>query len=180
MSGKSLYDGDGTVLRITKHGEKVLKNPSKEIDFESFASDLPELLENMWATMYHANGVGLAAPQIGLNIRLAVIDVRPDGKSERLVLLNPEILSREGSVIEEEGCLSIPGLYAKVKRHQKVRVRAMDENGKAWERTGTGLLARAFEHEVDHLEGKLFIDHLDLVRRLKVAGILKDLKKTWA
>jgi peptide deformylase len=179
VSKKNLYDGDGSVLRITKHGEKVLKTPSKDIEFGAFEPELPDLLENMWATMYAANGVGLAAPQIGLNHRIAVIDVRPNGKSERLVLVNPQIVSREGAVTEEEGCLSIPGLYAKVKRHQKVSVRALDENGREWERTGTGLLARAFEHEVDHLDGKLFIDHLDLVRRLKVAGVLKDLKKTW-
>lgn len=165
--------------RITKHGEAVLKKVSAAVDLPSFKKELPKLLADMWETMYAVNGVGLAAPQVGLNIRLAVIDVRPDGKSERLVLVNPEILSREGEVTEEEGCLSVPGLYAKVKRHQKVRVRAFDENGEPWERTGTGLLARAFEHEVDHLDGKLFLDHLDLVKRLKVAVVLKDLKKDW-
>lgn len=165
--------------RITKHGEAVLKRRSDPVDFPAFKKELPKLLADMWETMYAVNGVGLAAPQIGLNVRLAVIDVRPEGKTERLVLVNPEILSREGAVTEEEGCLSVPGLYAKVERHQKVRVRALDENGEPWERTGTGLLARAFEHEVDHLDGKLFLDHLDLVRRLKVAVVLKDLKKDW-
>jgi len=179
MGEKPLYDGDGKVLRITKHGEKVLKVQSHDVDFEAIKPGLDEYLENMWATMYAVKGVGLAAPQIGINDRIAVIDVRPNGKSERLVLINPEIISREGDVTDEEGCLSLPGLYAKIKRHQKVRVRALDENGKEWERTGTGLLARAFEHEVDHLDGKVFIDHLDMVRRLKVAGVLRDLKKTW-
>ncbi len=167
------------ILRITKHGEPVLKKPSAPIDYDSFKERLPALLKDMWATMAAANGVGLAAPQIGLNIRLAVIDVRPNGKSERMVLINPEILYREGEQEEEEGCLSIPGLYAKLRRAAKVRIAALDEDGRRYEASGTGLLARAFEHETDHLNGKLFIDHLDLAKRLKVAGILKDLKKTW-
>ncbi|MBI3299185.1 MAG: peptide deformylase [Elusimicrobia bacterium] len=167
------------VRRITKHGEAVLKKKSPAVEFADLKKDLPKLLADMWETMYAANGVGLAAPQIGLSMRLAVIDVKPDGASERLVLVNPEIVERDGAVSEEEGCLSVPGLYTPIKRHRKVRVRALDENGQPWERTGTGLLARAFEHEVDHLDGKLFIDHLDLVRRLKVAAVLKNLKQTW-
>lgn len=165
--------------RITKHGETVLQRKAEPVDFAAFSGELQALLGDMWETMYAANGVGLAAPQIGLPLRLAVIDVKPEGKSERLVLINPEILSREGAVVEEEGCLSVPGLYAKVKRHRKVRVRALDADGKPWERAGTGLLARAFEHEVDHLDGKLFLNHLNLVERLRVAGLLKDLKKSW-
>lgn len=165
--------------RITKHGEPVLKKKAEPVDLPAFKKELPKLLSDMWETMHAVNGVGLAAPQIGLSMRLAIIDVKPEGKSERLVLINPEIISREGEVTEEEGCLSVPGLYARVKRHTKVRVRATDENGEFWERTGTGLLARAFEHEVDHLDGKLFLDHLDLVKRLKVAVVLKDLKKDW-
>lgn len=166
-------------MRITKHGEDVLKHPSKPVDFDAFKPDLTALLKNMWETMYAVKGVGLAAPQVGLSMRLAIIDVKPGGKTERLTLINPEIILREGEVTEEEGCLSVPGLYAKVTRHQKVTVRALDENGKEWERTGTGLLARAFEHEVDHLDGKLFIQHLSLTERLKIAGILKDIRKEW-
>ena len=165
--------------RITKHGEPVLKKKAEPVDLGAMKKELPKLLTDMWETMYAVNGVGLAAPQVGLSLRLAVIDVKPEGKSEKLVLVNPEIVSREGDITDEEGCLSVPGLYAKVKRHQRVRVRAFDENGRPWERAGTGLLARAFEHEVDHLDGKLFLDHLDLVQRLKVAVILKDLKKDW-
>ena len=168
-----------TTRRITKHGEPVLKKKAEPVDLKAMKDGLPVLLEEMWETMRAANGVGLAAPQIGLSLRLAVIDVKPEDKPQPLVLINPEILSREGEIVEEEGCLSVPGLYAKVKRHRKVRVRALDENGVVWEKTGTGLLARAFEHEVDHLDGRLFLDHLDLVRRLKVAAVLKDLKKTW-
>ncbi len=164
-------------MRIAKHGEEVLKKKTKTVDFETLRPDLSKLLKNMWETMYAAKGVGLAAPQVGLSMRLAIIDVKFEKKSDFLVLINPKIVKREGSITEEEGCLSVPGLYAKVRRHTKVTVRAFDENGQEWVRTGTGLLARAFEHEVDHLDGKLFLNHLSLVERLKMAGILKDLKK---
>ncbi|HAH05389.1 MAG TPA: peptide deformylase [Elusimicrobia bacterium] len=167
------------ILRITKHGEPVLKKPAPPVDFDAVKNELPRLLGDMWATMYAARGVGLSAQQVGLVLRLSIIDVKPEGKPERLVLLNPEILSREGLVIEEEGCLSIPGLYRKTRRYSRVRIRALDENGQPWERTGTGLLARAFQHEVDHLDGKLFIDQFTLDQRLEVAAALKELKKTW-
>lgn len=167
------------ILRILKHGEPALKKKCPPVVFDEVRKELPKILKNMWDTLYAANGVGLAAPQIGLSMRLSVVDVRPDGKPEPLVLINPEILSGEGRTYEEEGCLSAPGLYARIQRFEKVRLRALDSDGKAWERTATGLLARAFQHEVDHLDGKLFLDHLTLVQRLRVAPILKDLKKTW-
>jgi len=169
-----------SVLRITKHGEEVLKKPSKPFDFGAMKKDLPALLRDMWATMYAARGVGLAAPQIGLNVRVAVIDVRPDDKPQRLTLINPEILSKEGELQEEEGCLSIPGLYAPVKRSARVRIRAMDQHGRSYEVAGQGLLARAFQHEIDHLDGKLFIDRLPLGDRLKVSRLIKDLRARWA
>ncbi len=168
-----------SVLRITKHGEAVLKRKSKPIIFDEIKPELPKLLEDMWETMYAANGVGLAAPQIGINIRLAVIDVKPDGKSQRLVLINPELVRREGEVVEEEGCLSVPGLYAKTKRAARVKVRALNAYGIPVELTGEGLLARAFQHEIDHLNGTLFIDTLPLVRRLKVQALIRRIKKNW-
>lgn len=167
------------IRRITKHGEEVLKIPSPPVDFEEIKKELPSLLKDMWATMYAVKGVGLAAPQIGLNLRLAIIDVRPEGKPQQLVLINPEIIAREGSINDEEGCLSVPGLYAKVKRSAKATIRALNEDGEAYECSGEGLLARAFQHEIDHLDGKLFIDRLSLPERLRVAGILKDLRLTW-
>ncbi len=167
------------IRRITKHGEKVLRAPSSPVDLEAMRQDLPKLLRDMWATMYAVRGVGLAAPQIGLNIRLAVIDVRPQGRSQRLVLINPEIARKSGSAYEEEGCLSLPGLYAKISRSSRARVRAWDARGEPWEMEGEGLLGRAFQHEVDHLDGKLFIDHLDMAGKLKVSALLKDLRKTW-
>jgi peptide deformylase len=165
--------------RITKHGEEVLAVKSEPVDFEAIKPQLPKLLKDMWATMYKANGVGLAAPQIGINIRLAVIDVRPEEKPQKLVLINPEIVDASGWLEEDEGCLSIPGLYAKVRRHSRVKIHATNEKGERYEATGTGLLARAFQHEIDHLDGKLFIDRLPLMRKLKAHGVLKDLKKTW-
>jgi peptide deformylase len=168
------------VLRITKHGETVLKKPSEPLDFEAWRDKLPQLLKDMWATMYSVRGVGLAAPQIGLNIRVSVIDVKPEGKSQKLVLINPEILALEGSLHDEEGCLSVPGVYAKVTRASRATIRALDENGRPYEMTGEGLLARAFQHEIDHLDGKLFVDRLDFVHKLKVLSVIKDVKPTWS
>ena len=167
------------ILRVTKHGEPVLKKASAPVDYEAIKKDLPRLLKDMWATMYAVNGVGLAAPQVGLNIRLSVIDIRPEGKRQQLVLINPEIVKLEGSLYEEEGCLSLPGLYTKITRAERARIRALDASGAAYEAEGSGLLARAFQHEIDHLDGKLFIDHLDFDRKLKVMNVLRDLKKTW-
>lgn len=168
------------VMRITKHGEEVLKRPSRPVEYEAIRGKLPALLRDMWATMYAARGVGLAAPQIGLNLRLAVVDVRPQDRPQRLVLINPEMLAGDGVLDEEEGCLSVPGLYAKVKRRSFVRIRALDARGESYEMTGHGLLARAFQHELDHLDGKLFIDHLSLAERLRVSRILKDLRLRWS
>ncbi|MHB2025914.1 MAG: peptide deformylase [Elusimicrobiota bacterium] len=168
------------VLRITKHGEKVLKTVSLPVDYESMKPKLPGLLRDMWATMRKANGVGLAAPQIGINTRIAVIDVHPDGKSRKLVLINPQIVETSGELHEEEGCLSVPGVYAKVVRAAKVRIRAIDARGESYEMSGEGLLARAFQHEIDHLDGKLFLDRLPFSDKLKVLAIVKDVKKNWS
>jgi len=167
------------IRRITKHGEKVLKTPCPPLDYEAFKAELPALLKDMWATMTAARGVGLAAPQIGLTLRVAVIDVRPEGRSQRLVLINPEIVSLDGELNDEEGCLSLPGVYAKLKRHSRARVRALDENGVSRELSGEGLLARAFQHEIDHLDGKLYIDRIPFDERLKVLDVIKNAKAGW-
>lgn len=168
------------VLRITKHGEKVLKTVCPRADYAALAPELPALLKDMWATMRAARGVGLAAPQIGLSLRVAVIDVKPDGKSDPLVLINPEIVSQEGELKDEEGCLSLPGVYSKLQRFAKVRVRALGADGKAWERTGEGLLARAFQHEIDHLDGKLYVDRLPFEDRLRVLDVIKGVRVNWS
>ncbi len=169
-----------TIRRIIKHGEKVLKVPCPALDYAAFKDELPALLKDMWATMAAARGVGLAAPQIGLSLRVAVIDVKPEGKPQRLVLINPEILSLEGELNDEEGCLSLPGVYAKLRRRARARVRALDENGESRELTGEGLLARAFQHEIDHLDGKLYVDRLPFEDRLKVLDVIKQAKPGWA
>lgn len=167
------------IRRVTKLGERVLKTACPPVDFEALRPELPALLKDMWATMAATRGVGLAAPQVGLNLRLAVIDVRPEGKSQRLVLINPEIVSLEGEQKEEEGCLSMPGVYAKLTRAARVRIRALGEDGKPWEMTGTGLLARAFQHETDHLDGKLFVDRLPFESRLQVLDAVKEARVRW-
>ena len=167
------------VLRVTKHGERVLKTPCPPVDFDALKPQLPRILKDMWATMAAARGVGLAAPQVGLSLRLAVIDVKPEGKSQRLVLINPEIVSASGEQKEEEGCLSIPGVYSKLTRAARVRVRALDEKGELRELSGEGLLARAFQHELDHLDGKLYVDRLPFEDRLKVLDVIKDVKTNW-
>ena len=167
------------VRRITKHGEKVLKTACPPLDYPAYKAELPALLKDMWATMAAARGVGLAAPQIGLTLRLAVIDVKPEGKSQRIVLINPEIVSLEGELNDEEGCLSLHGVYAKLRRHSRARVRALDENGVSRELFGEGLLARAFQHEIDHLDGKLYVDRLPFEDRLKVLDVIKTAKPNW-
>lgn len=167
------------VRRITKHGEKVLKTPCPPLDYEAIRGELPDLLRDMWATMQAARGVGLAAPQIGLTMRLAVIDVRPEGKSQKIVLINPEILSLEGELKDEEGCLSLPGVYSKLKRHARAKVRALDEHGVSREISGEGLLARALQHEIDHLDGKLYIDRIPFEERLPVLDVIKKAKLGW-
>src|SRR5208337_108951 len=144
--------------------------------------NLKKLVEDMFESMYAARGVGLAAPQIGISKRLAVIDVSfkedPDAK---LVLANPEIILKEGRQRGSEGCLSIPEFREEVTRAKSVTVRAQDVNGKWYEKTGEELLARAFLHETDHLDGKLYISHIsvlkrDLIRR-KVRKLMKE--GTW-
>ncbi|MGH7792564.1 MAG: peptide deformylase, partial [Thermodesulfobacteriota bacterium] len=117
--------------------------------------------------MYHAPGIGLAAPQVGLNLRVCVVDISPrDEKSEGLIeLINPVIILAEGVQVEEEGCLSIPGFVSEVKRKAKVKVSALNRGGQPFEIEGTGLLARALQHEIDHLDGILFIDRLSRLKR---------------
>jgi peptide deformylase len=152
------------IYPITKYGAPVLEAKAKPV--ETFDEKLAELCEDMFASMYAASGVGLAAPQVGLGIRLAVIDVTSGKNPEaRLVLANPEILHIEGDQREEEGCLSLPGFRGSVLRPRYVTIRAQSVTGKTYEMKGEGLLARAFCHETDHLNGILFIQHLSMLKR---------------
>ncbi|KTC89469.1 peptide deformylase [Fluoribacter dumoffii] len=138
-----------------------------------FDDKLQTLIDDMFETMYDARGVGLAAPQIGVGLRLSVIDIEGD-KQNQLVIINPEIVTAEGEKKFEEGCLSVPGAYDTVIRAEKVTVKALDRNGKPFEINAEGLLAECLQHEIDHMNGKLFID---LLSPLKKAMARKKLEK---
>jgi peptide deformylase len=152
------------IYPIVKFGDPVLEKRAEPVTV--FDEELKKLVEDMFESMYAAHGVGLAAPQIGISKRLAVIDTTfkedPDAK---LVLANPEIIHTEGRHTQNEGCLSIPDFRESVARPRKVTIRAQDITGKFYEKTGEELLARAFLHETDHLNGKLYISHLSALKR---------------
>src|SRR5258705_10521834 len=149
---------------IVKYGNPVLKKPAEPVAV--FDSNLKKLVEDMFESMYAAHGVGLAAPQIGISKRLAVIDVTfKEDPEAKLVLANPEIIHMEGRHTQNEGCLSIPEFRESVTRPRKVTIRAQDVNGEFYEKTGEELLARAFLHETDHLNGKLYISHISALKR---------------
>lgn len=153
------------VYRIVKYGNPILEKPAGPVaNFNT--PDLRELVANMFETMYAHKGVGLAAPQIGLAQRLTVIDCSAgEDPLQKVVLINPEIVRKEGVQIGEEGCLSIPGFREDVRRAKVAVVRAMNVEGESFELTGEDLLARAIQHETDHLNGVLFLSHLSLLKR---------------
>ena len=154
-----------SILDIRVLGDPVLRKPTKRVT--EVTDELRKLIADMFETMYAAEGIGLAAPQVGRTERLAVVDV--DGA--KYVLINPEIVTRDGvNETAEEGCLSIPDIYGDVERPGTVTIRATDENGKEYEATGNELLGRCFQHEIDHLDGKLFIDYLSPLKRRAVTS----------
>jgi peptide deformylase len=164
------------IYPIVKYGDPVLEKPGAVI--KKFDEELQQLVDDMFASMYAANGVGLAAPQIGKSIRLTVIDVSIGKNSEaKIVLINPEIIHAEGEVREEEGCLSIPGFRGYVVRPQFVTVRAQNLKGESFEIRGENILARAFCHEIDHLNGVLFLQHLSMLKRDLIRRKIKKLRK---
>ena len=164
------------IYPIVKFGDPVLDKPSAPVI--NFDDDLRKLVDDMFESMYAAHGVGLAAPQIGIGLRVAVIDVSNGKNAEaKLVCANPEIIHAEGEQREEEGCLSLPGFRAHVARPQYVTVRAQDATGKEFEMRGEGLLARAFCHEIDHLNGTLFIMHLGMLKRDMIKRKIRKMKK---
>ena len=165
------------VRKILKYGEPMLERPADPItDFDT--PELRELIGDMWETMYAAKGVGLAAPQIGSGTRVSVIDVSVgEDETKKIVIINPEILSSEGTQTGEEGCLSIPGFREPVTRANQVTVRAQNEKGETIELSGEELLARAFQHEIDHLNGILFINHLSTLKRDIIRRKIKKLQK---
>jgi peptide deformylase len=164
------------IYPIVKYGDPVLEKPGKPVT--KFDAELEELAEDMFATMYAAQGVGLAAPQIGMSLRLTVVDVTGGKNPEaKIVLANPEITHAEGEKREEEGCLSIPGFRGYVIRPQFVTLKAQNTKGEWFELRGEDLLARAFCHEIDHLNGILFLQHLSMLKRDLIRRKIKKLKK---
>lgn len=155
------------VRAIRKYPDPVLRNKTGRVD--SINDDLRRLIDDMVETMYAAPGVGLAANQVGVPLQVAVIDVtsreEKDKRRPPVVIINPEIVSLQGSVIEEEGCLSIPDYTEKVKRAARITVRALDRFGKPFELEADGLLAKALQHEIDHLNGMLFVDRLSPLKK---------------
>lgn len=172
-----------SILRVIKYGESILRQKLKPVDYKELAPKLPQLLKDMEETCLAVRGVGLAANQIGLDYRMALILI-PESDEEnaplkRYVIINPKILSMRGEKIEEEGCLSLPGLWAEVKRATDVTIQYIDENGVEQVKRARGLLAKAFQHEVDHLDGKLFIDLLDPTLKPQIKKAIKKLRSKW-
>ena len=161
---------------IVKYGAKILRrkcSPVKEMDGE-----VQTLIQDLFDSMHAADGVGLAAPQIGELLRVVVIDVSgQEPEHPPVALINPRIVGASGSVVGEEGCLSFPGLYGDVERHAVVEVEAMDARGAPLRFTAEGFYARALQHEIDHLDGQLFIDLLSPLKRQLLRGALKRLRK---
>jgi len=166
------------VRKILKYGEPILEQAAHPVT-EFDTPELHELIADMWETMYASKGVGLAAPQIGIAKRVSVIDTSVgEDESKKVVIINPEILSKDGNQTGEEGCLSIPGFREPLTRANKVTVRAQNEKGETVELDGEELLARAFQHEIDHLNGILFIAHLSALKRDIIRRKIKKLQKT--
>ena len=147
------------ILDIRVLGDPVLRKAT--VPVEKVTEEIRSLISDMFDTMYAAEGIGLAAPQVGRTERIAVMDV----EGQKFAFINPEIIEREGSIRGEEGCLSIPDVFGDVTRASRVIVRALNEEGAEIEAEGTELLARCMQHEIDHLDGILFLDHLSLIRR---------------
>jgi len=164
------------IYPIVKFGNPVLEKKAEIVTV--FDDEVRKLIDDMFESMYAARGVGLAAPQIGISRRIAVIDVtfKEDPKA-KLVLINPEIIHTEGRFKQSEGCLSIPDFRENVTRPRAVTVRAQDEHGKIFELTGEELLARALQHETDHLNGKLYISHISALKRDLIKRKIRKLVK---
>jgi len=165
-----------SIRRIVKFGDPVLEAPTSRVD--RITGEIRDLVKDMIETLYAAPGVGLAANQIGIPLRLAVIDLSVgEDPAGLIVMINPEVISSTGSQVEEEGCLSIPGYTEFVQRPAKAAIRALDLDGKEFTMEGGDLLARAFCHETDHLDGKLYIHRLGGIKR---SLITKRIRKSAA
>ena len=160
------------ILEIKEYGEPDLRE--KALPVKEITPEILNLIKDMAETMYTASGVGLAASQVGVPKRIILVDGEEDGL---IVLINPMIIKSEGEVVAEEGCLSVPDIYSQVKRSSKVTIKALNENGDPIEITKEGLTARALQHEIDHLDGILFIDRIGRMERQILLNKLKKKKK---
>lgn len=167
------------VLEVLKYPDKTLRRGGKDIT--EIDEGLRSTVADMLATMYSYKGVGLAAPQVGLELNLLVLNPSgdPADTSEEMVLLNPEIISRKTLEWGEEGCLSFPGIYAEVERHKKIVVRYMDMDGETRQEAFGDFMARIVLHEMDHLQGTLFVDRLSPTERIRVRGALTELEEAF-
>lgn len=161
---------------ILKYGDPVLHRPAEPV--EAVTAEIRELIDDMVETMYAAPGIGLAAPQVGVPLRLFVVDLSVGRASGNLlVFINPTVVEREGMQTEEEGCLSVPGFNATVVRPTRMVVRGLDRDGREHTAEGRDLLARAFQHELDHLDGTLFVDRLRGLRRDLIVRRIRKLRR---
>jgi peptide deformylase len=164
LNRSGVIEKPAMILKILKYPEPVLSQPGEPVT--EFDATLRKLVADMFETMYASQGIGLAGPQVGVSKRLTVIDLSM-GKdlAQKLVLINPEIIHRDGKLYEEEGCLSFPEIREKVARAAQVRIRAQNEHGKWFEMDGEELLSRCFQHEIDHVDGMLFIFRMSALKR---------------
>lgn len=165
------------ILKVVTHGNLILRKRARAV--AGVDEKLVALARDMIETMYAEHGIGLAANQVGSDARLLVIDLQKEGKRNPIILYNAEIVSRSGRLFEEEGCLSVPGFSSRVKRAKEVVARGLNDKGEAVQILGRDLLARALQHEIDHLNGKLFVDRLPLFKRMKAWLKIRRLKKDW-
>ena len=165
------------LLEILHHPDPRLRKKATPV--ETVDEKTAQLVDDMLETMYAANGIGLAATQVNVHRRVVVIDLSEE-KNEPLCLINAEILSKEGTMEHEEGCLSVPEYYEKVTRAECIRVRALDKQGESYEMDAEGLLAVCIQHELDHLDGKLFVDYLSSLKQKRVRKKLEKMKKQQA
>ncbi len=173
-SSEKIKNADLSALRIIHYPDPRLREQTTPV--EQFDDDLRRLVERMFELMSKASGVGLAASQVGITVNM--FTACPTGEpSQRKVYVNPRIVSAEGEQEQEEGCLSLPNIYGKIKRHAKVTIEAQDLEGNEFTETGEELIARMFEHETDHLAGRMIIDRMGSVRRMAVRRQLKELEK---
>ena len=161
---------------IVKHGNVTLHQPAELV--EHLTSDIQSLIDDMIESMYAAQGIGLAAPQIGVGLRIFVVDLSGgEQSSEVYVVINPRVIEYDGTQLEEEGCLSLPGFTATVTRPSRILVAGLDRQGKELQIEGGDLLARALQHEIDHLDGRLFVDRLKGIKRGVIMRRMDKLKR---